>query len=282
MSLSRYGIQSALNSMIPHLVFGNLCRQHAAENGINLEAARAGMRADRHVQLRRPLVDREEIRVADQPVARLHPPEVHRHRSMIFREAKLLLHLIHRQHRHGRCPAQPSLALRPHVRHPPVVAAAERRLFGGVVRQRPGPQRRVQHLHVCAKLVHVPDARSHVEQELRIHRKLHVVDEQANFALLAAAGPRGADLMAADDPALRHLARFERLVLDPRLEVPLPRVHVLPRGIDLEDVSVSVDDSHGVPPVCRSAPCLCDSLRALRAAGIHQEGFEVQWTPEPC
>ena len=223
-------------------------RLPAAEDGVQFETPGAGVRAYGHVQLRCPLVDRVEVRVVDEPVADLDAAQVDGDRAVVFRKPQLALRLLQVQHGHRRCPAEAALALRVDVGHPPVVAPAEGNLFGGIGGDGSRPHGGVEHLQVGAELVHVGDARLHVQHELGVGRQHDVADEEAELAARAAARPRRPDGAPADDPVLHHLAVLERLVGRARPVVTLRRVHVVPRLVYLYDVRVCVYDAHRLPP----------------------------------
>ena len=218
------------------------------KDSVELEAAGAGVRADGHVQLPCPFVERVEVGVVDEAAADLDAAQVDGDGAVVLSEPELAFHLVHGQYGNHSGPAEASLAFGVDVGHPAVVASADGGLFGGVVGDGACPHRGEEDLQVGAEFVHVGDARLHVQHELGISGQRDVTDEDAELAARAAARPRRPDGASVDDPVLHHLAAFEGLVGSSGLVLTLRGVHVLPRLVDLDHVRVCIDDSHLVPP----------------------------------
>src|SRR5207237_4923846 len=125
--------------------------------------------------------------------------------AMFLGEANLRRGLGRGQRRHYTGPAQAILAELPDIRQPAVPAPTERDLHFRAARERPQPERVVEHLHVDPQRVHVSQPLGHIADLPGLHRSSHFPAESFDMLfglLLVGRGKLGAEILAVENPML--------------------------------------------------------------------------------
>ena len=197
----------------------------------------------------------------DGPVV-LHAAEVDAPRAVVDGPVQLLDSLVHDVDRQDAGPAQAAVRLAPDVGHPSVVTLAHGDLDLVPLRELHGEDGGVEELVVDAELVHVAQPGADVEHVPRGGGRDDVASGDAGEALKLFAGTLllfrcarqvagftgGPADPAVDEPVTLWPAGSVRDLHDDRAEVLVRGGDVVPGLLRLDDMGVSVNDSHDNNP----------------------------------